>query len=136
MPLIMSAQHLVESLKTSVAAFAGFKIGLYQNDITPTVNTVITDLTLCDYGGYPGEIEFDAWPEDGVTIAGSIATAVYPEVSFPADGSSSNDVFGYYVVDQDNFLRWMEPNPSGPVTVGSVGDVYLVTPRYSRRQLS
>jgi len=129
--ITLTQQHITESLKTSIAGFNTFSVLLYQNNVTPTDQTTINDLDQCDFGGYDGPKLLDQWP-DVVAWAAGVATAQHPQRFWTADGSSSNSIYGYAVVDADNFLRWLEPNPAGPVTISAAGSTYVVTPRYSR----
>lgn len=91
----------LETLTTLIdtgGQFDGAKVGLFQEPITPTPDTVLADLTPCDFDGYALSSAL-TW---GTPFYGAEETAQVPAglKQFIATGSTTpNNVWGWYVVD-------------------------------------
>jgi len=112
-----------------------YKIGLFQNNWTPAVGDDLTDVVPCDFGGYAGLLLLDSWDTGGISFSDPRATVTHPAKTWTADGTTTNDVYGYYVVDNAGTnLLWAERNAVAPVTVGLVaGQTYSVIPKFTDR---
>jgi len=109
----------------------GFQVGLYKNNVTPTVGSVLSDFTPADFGGYAGLTSMTgaAVADDGTT-----ATMTWDPVVFTCDGSAAGDVYGYYVRNvTQNYLAWAELDPAGPVNLSVNGQTYTVVPKLTNR---
>lgn len=127
--------ELLKTLAAQLAAFNsdGYEIGLFQNDWTPDDEDTISDVDPADFGGYSGLQPLDDWDDGGVVWDPPRAVGEHPDVVWTADGTSSNTIYGYYVVDGSGNLAWAERRSGGGVTVGTNGQTYTVSPRYTRR---
>jgi hypothetical protein len=134
MSLKVVQAELLKTLDDQLAAFVsdGYQWGLYKNNWTPANGDTISAVTPCDFSGYAGLQNFAAW---------NAATWVSPRAEADADdvvwthngGGTSNDVYGYYVVDGSGNLAWGERNAAAPVTISGAGQTYTVKPKYTRR---
>jgi len=111
---------------------AGYAWGLFKNNVTPTEDTVIGDLTKADFSGYAGEIPFTHWNAAAFSTPRSEADA--SDVVWTHNGGgTSNDIYGYYVVDETGALAWAERNAAAPITISANGQTYTVKPKFTRR---
>jgi len=136
MSLAVTSGELVESLASTVERFNdnNYRLGLFKNNITPTSETVIGDITPCDFGGYAGLQTITDWSPGSVTYDSPRAVAEHGPITFTNDGGSTNTVYGYYVVDGAGALAWAEARAGGGVTFGGdTSEEYVVTPVYTRR---
>jgi hypothetical protein len=135
MPLVI-VQNGLENLLYVMAQDINdsvWKIGLFKNDLTPDVDTLLADVTPADFGGYSGlqTLEFSlgtiTWVAPRMVVTG-------PDVTWTADGTSTNTVYGYYVTNDDgDVLRYIERRASGGVLFGATGQTYTVTPKLTLR---
>ncbi len=111
-----------------------YKIGLFQNDWTPVVDDTISAVVIANFGGYTGLLDLVSWLYAGVTWVDPRATVIHPDVYWTADGTSTNTIYGYYVVDAAGLLAWAERRTSGGVIVGATAlQTYTVSPRFTFR---
>lgn len=102
------------------------KLHLFQNNVTPTEDTVLTDLTEANFSGYAAaNLDYSA----ASGIAAHVATATPTAVVFTrAAGATSNSIYGYYVTNQAGTqLLWAERDPAAPIDMSPVGATYTVT---------
>jgi len=138
MSIAVGKDFLVAELNRTLAYLNSnsFTIHLFQNDITITSNTVVGDFVEADFGGYdpPGGQEIASWPPDSAVYVSPRARALHPPITWTADGTSTNTIYGYFVLDNDGEFAWGERRTDGGVVVGTVaGDPYFVIPTYARR---
>lgn len=111
--------------------FNGCKVGLFKNDLTPTKDTLLADLTACDFTGYAisGAITWGAAFEgdDGSgEMVGSVAQFVQT-----ADDPEPQSAYGYYIVNgAADALLAAERFPS-PVVFDGAGAAQVVVPKLS-----
>jgi hypothetical protein len=111
----------------SPAGGNNLRLKLFTNDITVSDGTVTTDLTEATGGGYA---EATLATTDGtISVVSGIAQIAYPQSQFVFTGAltSAPTIYGYYIVDADNNLIFVERAPVG-YTPLSNGDMYAVTP--------
>lgn len=125
--------ELRKSLDAYLTAAVGssYKMGLFKNNLTVSDDTVIGDIVPADFGGYSGLQNLTSFSASVWTAPRAVATSA--DITWTADGTSSNTIYGYYVVDGTGALAWIDKNASGPLTIGSPGQRYVVSPAYSRR---
>jgi len=110
-----------------------YQAGLFQAEITLSPTLELADITPCDFSGYDGLRDLDQWPSSPDWIDPR-AILEHPEIEWEHDGGAvSNPVFGFYVVDGDGLLAWVDTRSDGAVTVGVIGQTYTITPKYTRR---
>jgi hypothetical protein len=100
---------------------------LFTNDVTPLDTDTAATYTEASGGGYAAKtLTNGSW-----TIAGDPKTASYAEQTFTFTGALSGGatVYGYYVVDADNKLKWAERLPVAQ-TPATSGDEIKPTPKF------
>jgi len=111
-----------------------YEIGLYKNDWTPIVGNTISDVLPADFGGYSGLQSLDSWDTGGITFSSPRAIVTHPYKTWTADGSTTNTIYGYYVVTSGGVLLWAQRRSTGGISIGVVpGQTYSVIPRYTFR---
>lgn len=103
--LVQANASLVKAMAAlKTAMLDGGFAGLYQNDITPTVNTLLADLTEADFTGY-ARVTLAAWlvpylsaERKGASIS---PIAIFRQV---APFTVGNQIYGWFVLDKDGVL--------------------------------
>jgi len=134
MSLKVVKAELLKTLDGQTGLFGSgpYKIGLYKNNWTPANEDTISAVTPADFSGYSGLQNLNAW--SSATWITPRATAAHAAVSWTHNGGgTNNDIYGYYVVDGAGNLAWAERYSGAPVTMNTNGQVYQVTPQYTRR---
>jgi len=131
MSLIVTEVDMLGALADLLAAWAGKRrIGLFQNDWTPTPSSGISEVQPCDFSGYAGLQTLTGWTTP--TLYGETAITSADQVVWTYNGGpAKNWVFGYYVVDNTGALRWAERNPNGSVALVVAGNTFPVVPAFS-----
>lgn len=137
MALKVVKDELLKTLQDAVDLFATtpfYKIGLFKNNWTPGPEDDITDVTPADFSGYAavGLANLISWTTP-VWVTPRAESTHGNVVWTHNGGATSNDIYGYYVVDEAGNLAWAERNATGPVTISVNGQTYTVTPKYTRR---
>jgi len=105
-------------------------VGLYVNNVSPTSETVIGDLTECTAPGYSEQaLTFGSWT--GSTTSG-VADYSYPAVTFTMTGSGGGQtIYGHFIKDtvSGHLLRSQLWGTSFAIPSG--GGVVTVTPAWS-----
>lgn len=124
-----------KSLNDYAGTFAGaYKIGLYKNNWTPAEGDTISAVTPADFSGYStvGLATFSSWAS--ATFSTPRWTVTHADVTWTHNGGgTSNDIYGYYVVDGSGNLAWAERYASAPVTLSGSGQSFTVSPKFTRR---
>lgn len=125
-------------LQKTLQAFADFmnlgnyQMGLYKAVTGISENTVIGDVTPCDFSGYGGLQLLEDWA--AVVWTSPRAVITNSDIVWTHNGGGvSNQIYGYYVVDGVGALAWIEARADGPVTIQFNGQEYTVKPKYTRR---
>jgi len=137
MALIVVQKWLEETILQNLSLFnsGDVEIGLYQNNYTPVITSGAGDFTPASFGGYSGTIVMTGWTASGGGWVTPRYIITHPDVVWTADGTSTNTIYGYYVLDGvSGDLLWAERRSGGGVVMGlASGQTYVVQPRYSRR---
>lgn len=104
-------------------------VKLFQNDYTPTVDSVVGDFTEADYTGYAASAAI-VWgapfidPVAGPLVLGDLK-------SFPASGPFTvpNDIFGFWIESSGGDLLWAERFDT-PVTIANATDNVVIVPQF------
>lgn len=134
MAQVVTERELRHSLDQDTARWSreGYQVGLYSVDVPITPETVLADLTPCSWGGYDGLRSITGWTT--AEWDGARASVAADPVVWTHDGTgSAQDVAGHYVLDGSGELAWIGRRDGGVVSMGALGQVYSVTPRYTRR---
>ena len=101
---------------------------IYSNNLTPSSNTVIGDITEVTSTGYSAiTLTSSSWSVS--TSVGGITTASYAEQTF--NMSTSATIYGYYVTNIAGGLLWLERFTAAPFQLPSSGGQVLITSQVS-----
>lgn len=100
---------------------------LYTNDITPSESDTTASYTEATFTGYGQKsLTGTSW----TVTPGDPSVATYAQQSFSATASTSDNVYGYYVVRQTSGrIAWAERFTNGPYVIQNSGDTINITPR-------
>lgn len=107
-------------------------LALFKTNITPAITDV--DATYlgtgieADFPGY-ARILLGAWTVSGPTTHVSFNTETLRV--FTSTGTSSNNIYGYFLVTSGDDVIAAERNPSAPVDMSANGATYAVVPKLS-----
>lgn len=121
------------TLKTEI--FDTGKLKLFQNNVSPTVNTVVGDLDEADFTGY-AEKTVTAYgaafldPSNNATILSPVETwtATVPNLV-------PQTVYGVYALDADGDLAFMERFAT-PVEIPEAGGTVAIVAKYQQGLLN
>lgn len=103
---------------------------LYSNNIVPGESDTLATYTEVSGGGYAEKtLTAATW----VITPGNPSAGLYAAQDFSFSGGTGlpGTVYGYYVVDAANILRWAERFPEGVLPFSpSAGNLIRVTPRF------
>lgn len=125
MPLIAtnsSKELMLEIIVNKTISGGDRKLKLFVNNVVPTINTVVGDLTECNSAGYSEKtLEGDQWE---VGTLGGLTSASYLEQTFDIDEEVL--IYGYYVTNQSgDKILWVERFEGAPFSLptggGSIG---------------
>ena len=102
---------------------------LYQNDYTPTETSALADFTEANFTGYSAQtVAATAW-NNSVTDGSGTTCADAPDISWTNTGTTSQNIYGYYVTDTANTtLLWAERFSNAPRTLNP-NDTFTLTPK-------
>lgn len=117
-----------QDLLELIGAYSGFQLCLFQNNITPDVDSVFADFTECDFSGYLyagltlGPILRDANDNAKTTALG---------IAFTHNGGgTANDVYGWFLVTDYGTspkVRHCDRFADAPRIMSSSGDQIVIT---------
>lgn len=92
--------------------FRTLTIHLYQNDLTPTGETVLGDFEESTFAGYAPQ----SLPDWSPTYTNSLQRGEtdYPLLVWSLTGPPFQAIYGYYVTHPTDGLVWSERNPNAP----------------------
>jgi hypothetical protein len=107
---------------------------LFVNDISPTVSSLPADFHEATFPGYAAQGLVD-W--SAPTVSDHVATTTNVNALFERTVTGIPQlVYGYYVTDASRtVLMWAERDPAAPRSIGSLGDIYIVTPSLTCQNL-
>jgi hypothetical protein len=132
MSLVLVEQGMIEELDAMTTRWAGIRFaGLFQNDLVIQRTTRIEHIVPATFSGYVGLRPLMGWTP--AAILGERAVSSAAPVTWVHDGgTSSNWIFGYYVVDPSGSLVWAERRPGPAKTMIYAGEIYEVSPQFSQ----
>ena len=117
---------LLRDLQILVGNDDSLTVHLFQNSITPTINSVVSDFVECDFSGYApqavtylGPIQLDSLGTGYFQPCGANVWTV-------ATGGSGNMVFGAYVLDSAGRLRACGRLDNAPAPMSVAGQQLTV----------
>lgn len=133
--LIVPRENSFRLLDVLVNAFNGgvsCEVGLFQNDLTPDIDTGPGDVVDADFSGY-GLLTANNWT--GAFIFGDGAKSTSDLLQFEHDGGATdNDIYGYYV-NLDGDLVWLERFDAAPVVMAAGSPPIIIIPAFTLRSL-
>ena len=100
---------------------------LYGNDVIPDESTTAVSLNEIVGGGYAAKtLNYANW------VISSEGICIYPGQNFIFTGviSAPGSVYGYYIIDADGILNWVERFPTSVLPFVPVADTLIrITPR-------
>lgn len=137
MTLKMSDDGIKDKLEKARAAWNGtaLRLHLFQNNLTPTTNTVIGDFTEATFAGYAA-VDIITW--SAPSVAAHVATIGAAVRTFTRSTTGAGQtIYGYYVTNNgDTILWWSERDPNAPITLTNAGDSYSVTVALTDQDIS
>lgn len=107
------------------------KVMLFQNDITPSKQTLLADLVEATFDGYARSAAV-TWGTVGQTSTG--AAEVYGDTKlFTSSGDTTpNTIYGFALVNTGGTAVEYAERFASPIPVSQTGITVPVTPRYTR----
>ena len=103
---------------------------LYSNDYTPVEGSTLAAFTQVAGGGYAAKtLTAGSW----VVTAGDPSYGLYAQQTFSFTGPTTapSTIYGYYIVDTSNVVRWAERFPGANVPFTPIaGSSIRITPRF------
>jgi len=129
--MVMRAAILLELLQQKIDADGVFEewcVKLFQNDVTPTRDTVIGDLDIATFTGYtsPAAVVFG----DPFINSEGNAEVLGGQVQFTQTGTTiTNTVYGYYVTDTAGTKLLAAERFATPRTMDAANKAIIIVPR-------
>lgn len=126
--LVLNSRGLRNTLLAGRSVFeALYNVGLYQNDFTPRVSMLTTDIAACNFSGYAGLAPTFSWSVPA--YSGGYASMTAHEIVWGHNGGPvGNFVYGYYVLDNTGELVWAERFCPAPMRVYRLGERVRMIP--------
>lgn len=126
-----SAAITKSTLLAIIDAYTGsisdVKIGLFSNNVVPTVDTVLADLTECTFTGYSavnaGPWNDPAWASQGAAIQYATPAAVFNTVSPYTVGEV---VYGWFITAGMTPVLLVAGTFASPVPMNAAGDQIII----------
>lgn len=124
---------LLDGLGDLLASWVqAWRFGLFQNDLTPDLSTVLAQIVPATFSGYAGLLTAAGWTAPA--LEGNRAVSRPGPLSWTHDGGAvANWIYGYYVQTLAGALVLAQRVPNAPAYVGTLGRVVSVAPVLSLR---
>ena len=123
-----SWQNYILGLSINAVAPQDLKLRLFANNLTPTVDSVIGDMTQAAGFGYA---ELAMIPGSWTRTPGAPYVAAYPATTFTFTGAIGL-IYGWYIVTADGLILGpCERFPLGPYNKQTNGETIQVPPQWS-----
>jgi len=128
--LFLCTFGLRNTLSKLTAAWEGkYRVGLYQNDYTPHLTTVLANIVECTFSGYAGRLLTYSW--SAPAMVGIYARSVAHDLLWTHNGGPvENFVYGYFVVDQAGLYVWAERFCPRPLIMSKEGQKVRIRPTF------
>lgn len=119
-----------EAMLSAFLEAADLTLKLYKSNTTPGETDTAGTYTEADFTGYSAAvIDKDDW----TITPGAPTSAVNLQKTFTSSADqSTQQIYGYFVVDGGGVLMWAERFPAGPYPIANNGDNVKVTPRFTQ----
>lgn len=129
------SKDALESYLGAASPPSGFTLHLYQGDITPSEldATSLYTSNECNFSGYLAQ-SIVSWGAGGVVSGRVVSTAPDHTFTVASSPSTTNDVYGYYVTNDDTGeWAWAQRFVGAPIPMALGGDSIVITPTRSER---
>lgn len=128
MPLVVVDVGMMRALdKIARYRTPSLLIGLYQTTLTIDHLTPLGVIEPCIFSGYDGLREITGWTP--AVMAGDRAISAADPVTWTYDGGVPTGwIAGYYILDYDGELLWLENRKDGPKAMRHAAKDYTVVP--------
>ena len=130
MAAITPSAQLIAVLEALAAAdYAAVTMDLFQNDVNPTINTVLADLDVATYTGYAQKTALD-FGGAFFNIDGN-GEMDLPSQQFDHGASGvANNIYGFYVQKTGGGLLYAERFESAPIPMIDTTNSIVVLSRF------
>lgn len=108
----------------------GGTLNLFQNDITPTKDTVVGDLDVATFDGYAPKT-LTTWGAAYLGPDGRVYTVAPSQQWNPTGAVTPNVIYGYWIEDKAGTLVMAGRFDDGPVPMNGVATALVLQPRFS-----
>jgi hypothetical protein len=120
-------ENLALEMIVNKTAPTNLTVKLFKSNTTPAESDVAGTYTESTFTGYASQaLTAGTW---GVAAAGTITYGA--QLTFTCSGASSENVYGYYVVNAGGTLLYSERDGSAPFAIANSGDAVKLTPTIS-----
>lgn len=120
--VIANASQLLQLADLKTNLLDAGTIDLFQNDITPTDETVVADLDVATFTGY-AQVALTLWTGPYYTSEGKGALlAPLAQFNTASPYTIGNQVYGYWIEDSNGDLLLSGRFPDAPIPMAAVGD--------------
>lgn len=120
---------VVDGLTAEDGLLDGVIAKLYQNDYTPTPQSVLADFTVATFAGYASSSAITWGP--AFTDSLDQAQAVGSVKQFNCNASTTpNVIYGYYITSGDGATLIFAERFAEPQAINGVGDSVVLVPRF------
>lgn len=141
MPIVFTwaglARVLGGLLRPEEFASNDWSLGLFVNDYVPTLDTVLGDFVEAAFPGYAREDLLDAEWVDPVEVSDRLESTYGEEpLTWTNGGSIVQNVFGYFIVDNDDGLVLLAEKFDAPRVMSPTAVLEATLVIYSRNDPS
>lgn len=122
-----SARNAGVAFLSGLSAFVADRMKLFQNNLVPTADTILSDLTEATFSGYSAGM-FSGGALGGSLDAFNRGYATWSPLTWTKSGATGNTIYGYYVTNSGGSLLWIERFDI-PIPMTTDGAYLVITPR-------
>jgi hypothetical protein len=120
-------ENLALEMIVNKTAPTNLTVKLFKSNTTPAESDVAATYTESTFTGYSAQaLTAGTW---GAAAAGTITYGA--QLTFTCSGASSENVYGYFVVNAGGTLLYSERDGSAPFAIANSGDAVKLTPTIS-----
>lgn len=128
-PYVMpKSWELLALAAIKTALLDGSIVKLFKNDFTPSLDTVVGDMTEADYTGYLA-VTLTTWQAPFLDVQGrGEIRAPHAFFAPAAPYTVQNTIYGYWIIDSTADLLLASRFVNGPIPMGEAGNALFVEP--------
>ena len=122
---------MVNNMTAATGSLNGVKVMLYQNDLTPSADSVLTDFVPCDFAGAVASAPV-VWGPAFLNALKQAVTVSTSTVTFrPTDSLKPQNAQGYFVTDGAGAKLIYAEKFDSPVALNTVNDACVLVPTFA-----